>query len=94
MTGDSVLPTFAEVVDELIASPLGYVVDGDGKLWPPTTSHDQHRYEFNCAVCRAGDRPAALTAVVGQVLNLGAPRAAHIDSPNQGTPSETRERPA
>jgi hypothetical protein len=36
----------------------------------PFDSHTEHVYEGLCAICRAGDRPEALRALLDRVLTL------------------------
>lgn len=67
-----------DVVSELTAMRLGFIVGPDG-LWAPTMTHDEHQYEFNCAICRAGDRPDALAALVATVSNIAAPRRLRVN---------------
>lgn len=61
------------IVAALCENPPGWNVDSDGTLWPPSTAHDRpngHRYDGGCAICRAGDRPEALRAVVKAVIEM------------------------
>lgn len=60
------------VVAALVADPPGWIVDEDGKLWPPGEPHGTggHRYDGRCAICRAGDHPEALTALVSRIIGL------------------------
>lgn len=61
----SSLPSVEYVVHRLTTEPLR---DVDAA---PATIHDahvMHRYDWQCAICRAGDRPPALNALVGAVL--------------------------
>lgn len=37
--------------------------------WEPTTPHESHRYDFRCAVCRAGESADALRAVLAVALS-------------------------
>ena len=53
----------------LLSKPIGWNVDGEGRLWPPHHSHAEHRYDGGCAVCRFADRPEALAAVLDAVLD-------------------------
>ena len=61
------------MVAALVADPPGWVVDDDGKLWPPGEPHGTgggHRFAGGCAICRAGDHPKALTALVSRIIEL------------------------
>lgn len=64
-------------VDELVAAwkaalaeaRIGWIVDDEGKLWPPHDTHGgtcghPHNYDGSCAICRCGDRPEALDALL------------------------------
>ncbi len=82
-------------VDELVAAwkaalaeaRIGWIVDDEGKLWPPHDTHGgtcghPHIYDGGCAVCRCGDRPEALDALLNFLAAdalAGAPTPAEID---------------
>ena len=52
----------AEVADH----PLGFKLGDDESV--PRSAHVEHRYHANCAICRAGDFPEALEAVVAAAI--------------------------
>lgn len=58
------------VIDGLLDEPIGWLMAGEDTPWPPARPHGHHLYDARCAICRAGDRPEALAALVAAVCAI------------------------
>lgn len=48
---------------------LGWLADSDGDPYLPSSPHDKHIYNGDCAICKAGNAPLALRVVIDAVLD-------------------------
>lgn len=78
-----------QVLDVITATPIGWIEDEDGKLWPPQHEHGPkgHLYDGGCAICRARDQHIALAALVSAVLDAASNGMASTasESPSNGS---------
>lgn len=68
MTGSDV--RVEAVLKVLTSERIAFAYSASDELWPPHSSHDEHRYDFVCAICRVGDSNQALRAVIARTLEL------------------------
>lgn len=65
--GDARAELLERVHQDVVSQQLGWITRGDGEVHPAFDAHADHIYAGDCAVCRCGDRPAALDVVIAAV---------------------------